>query len=177
GGVGVFQEKFLIRVAAAQTARLEEQAKSLPAVPELKQPEKDGLALFGAETDHCYHWDVFHQSVQGEKLELLESFFGSVDAERGNSMLYNILGLLREAQADDSRMPLARYAYLLSRLASPNSAPEEAKKTYKDFSKKMYHWGLEEEPCRQLLTAIQLYVYLHRKQEQQKGEIADDTES
>ncbi|MCD8129603.1 MAG: type III-A CRISPR-associated protein Cas10/Csm1 [Oscillospiraceae bacterium] len=176
GGVGVFQEKFPIRVAAAQTARLEEQAKSLPAVPELKQPEKDGLALFGAETDHCYHWDVFHQSVQGEKLELLESFFGSGDAERGNSMLYNILGLLREAQADDSRMPLARYAYLLSRLAPPNSAPEEAKKTYKDFSKKMYHWGLEEEPRRQLLTAIQLYVYLHRKQEQQKGEITDDTE-
>lgn len=74
-------------------------------------------------------------------------------------------------------MPLARYAYLLSRLMPPNSAPEEAKKTYKDFSKKMYHWGLKEELRRQLLTAIQLYVYLHRKQEQQKGEIADDTES
>lgn len=165
GGVGVFQAKFPIRVAAAETARLEDKAKGL------EEPEKDGIALFGAETDHCYHWEVFLQSVQGEKLGLLESFFGSEDAERGSSMLYNILNLLREAQADTSRMPLARYAYLLSRLAPPNSAPDKKKKAYKAFSDTMYDWGLHEESRRQLITAIQLYVYLHRKRnQQQKGE-------
>ncbi|MCD8145794.1 MAG: type III-A CRISPR-associated protein Cas10/Csm1 [Clostridiales bacterium] len=167
GGVGLFQAKFPIRVAAAETARLEDEAKGL------QQPEKDGVALFGAGTGHCYHWDAFLQTVQGEKLGLLESFFGGGDAERGNSMLYNILNLLREAQADASKMPLARYAYLLSRLAPPYSAPDKKKKAYKAFSEKMYRWGLEEEQRGQLLTAIQLYVYLHRKRnQQQKGEIA-----
>ncbi len=114
---------------------------------------------------------MFLQAVQGEKLGLLESFFGSKDGERGSSMLYNILDLLRQAQADTSRMPLARYAYLLSRLAPPNSAPDKKKKAYKAFSEKMYQCGLEEEQRRQLLTAIQLYVYLHRERnQQQKGE-------
>ncbi|MCD7830424.1 MAG: hypothetical protein LUG58_08330, partial [Clostridiales bacterium] len=127
---------------------------------------------FGAGTGSCYHWDVFLRSVRGEKLTLLESFFGSEDAERGNSMLYNILALLRQAQTDTSKMPLARYAYLLSRLAPSSRAPEEKKKAYKAFSKKMYQWGLEGEQRGQLLTAIQLHVYLHRKRNQQKGEIA-----
>ncbi len=167
GGVGLFRERFPIRVAAAETAKLEDEAKAL------KQPEKDGIALFGAESGHCYHWDVFLQSVQGEKLGLLESYFGGEDAERGSSMLYNILALLRDAQADDSKMPLARYAYMLAHLSPSYSAPEKKKKAYKAFSEKMYQWGLQEEQRRQLLTAIQIYVYLHRKRNaQQEGEIA-----
>ncbi|MCD7858623.1 MAG: hypothetical protein LUH51_00405 [Firmicutes bacterium] len=165
GGVGVFQAKFPIRVAAAETARLEDKAKGL------EHPEKDGIALFGAETEHCYHWDVFLQSVQGEKLGLLESFFGGEDADRGSSMLYNILDLLRQAQADTSRMPLARYAYLLSRLAPPNSAPDKKKKAYKAFSEKMYQWGWRRRSADSCSPpSSSMCTCTEKRDQQQKGE-------
>lgn len=74
-------------------------------------------------------------------------------------MLYNMLALLRAARQD--RVPLARYAYLLARLAPPRQAPNFGQ--YERFSRQMYAWALTPEDRRQLITAISLYLYGHRK--------------
>lgn len=150
-GIGMFDDHFPIRAAALQTAELEDTAKSLP--------EKNAVALFGNSTENAYSWDEFIQQVQGRKLAVLEDFFSNSAAGRGNSMLYSMLALLRAAGPD--RMPLARYAYLLARLAPPRRAPAFAK--YEQFSKQMYAWALSPKDRRQLITAIILYIYLHRK--------------
>lgn len=150
-GIGLFDDHFPIRTAALQTAELEDAAKSLP--------EKNAVALFGGGTENAYGWDTFVNQVQAGKLAALEAFFGSGTADRGNTMLYNMLALLRAARQD--RVPLARYAYLLARLAPPRQAPNFGQ--YERFSRQMYAWALTPEDRRQLITAISLYLYGHRK--------------
>lgn len=150
-GIGLFDDHFPIRTAALQTAGLEDAAKSLPG--------KNAVALFGNGTENAYSWEVFTQEVLGRKVAALEAFLADPAAGRGNSMLYNMLELLRSA--DQDRVPLARYAYLLARLAPPSQEPEFAQ--YERFSKQMYAWVLSPEDRRQLITAINLYVYRYRK--------------
>ena len=97
--------------------------------------------------------------IQQEKLAVLEDFFGEKENGRGNSMLYQMLALLRDANQD--RMPLARYAYLLARLAPGQKAGEYEQ--YRKFSQAMYKWALSQQDRRQLITAISIYVYHTRK--------------
>ncbi|MCD7927269.1 MAG: type III-A CRISPR-associated protein Cas10/Csm1 [Oscillospiraceae bacterium] len=157
-GIGLFRAKFPIRFAAERTAQLEDAAKSLP--------DKNAVALFDPAQENCYPWPVFRHEIWEEKVCALERFFGPEDAERGNSMLYHIIALLRNAQASGSKMPLARYAYLLSRLAPTRDAPREKQAAYQDLSKKLYQWGLQGKSRGQLMMAIQLYVYLSRAPDQ-----------
>ena len=152
GGIGIFNDHFPIRSAALQTAELEDAAKNLPG--------KNAIALFGDGEENAYPWEVFIEEVQGCKLATLETFFGREASGRGNSMLYRLLALLRDAQND--RMPLARYAYLLTRLAPPQNAKNDA--FYQLFSKSMYDWALSPEDRRQLITAISIFVYRNRKE-------------
>lgn len=150
-GVGVFNDHFPIRTAALQTAELEDAAKSIPG--------KNAVALFGGGMENAYPWDVFVKEIQQEKLAVLEDFFGEKENGRGNSMLYQMLALLRDANQD--RMPLARYAYLLARLAPGQKAGEYEQ--YRKFSQAMYKWALSQQDRRQLITAISIYVYHTRK--------------
>ena len=145
-GIGIFQDHYPIRAAAEKTAVLEEKAKSLPG--------KDGIALFEEEV---YQWDVFRTTVYGEMLQLLMRFFDSESNERGSSFLYRIVNLLRGVE---DRINLARYAYLLARLEPGPSDP--AFPLYKEFSSKLYDWGLKESTRKQLITAIYIYTYLNR---------------
>lgn len=149
-GIGLFDDHFPIRTAAMQTAELEDAAKELPG--------KNAVALFGGD-ENAYPWDVFIRCVQGEKLLTLEKFFGAEESGRGNSLLYRMLALLRDARSD--KMPLARYAYLLARLRPPRSAKNA--ELYQEFSRKMYGWALAAEDRRQLITAISIFVYRNRK--------------
>ena len=151
GGLGIFDESFPIRAAAGVAAGLEAEAKA--------QPGKAALALFEAETGHCYGWQELQNKVLGEKLRALENFFND-SAERGSSFLYKLLELLRRSQEPGGGINLARYAYLLARLEPKKSAPNW--KSYRDFADKMYGWALAREDKRQLITAIYIYVYLNR---------------
>ena len=96
----------------------------------------------------------------GTKGALLTRFFCSDDAARGNSFLYRIVDLLRSAERD-GKLALARYAYLLARLAPPVSSP--AYRGYKEFSEKMYAWALDAAQRKQLITAIYIHVYENRE--------------
>ena len=129
-----------------------------------EEPNKDAIALFDPQQEHTYSWTRFGQKVLGEKLALLCSFFNNEkQTSRGKAFLYRLLELLRRAQEENSRLQLARYAYLLSRLEPAPSAPDHA--AYRHFADAMYQWALDSEERRALITAIYIYVYEIRKGE------------
>lgn len=85
-------------------------------------------------------------------------------------MLYKLMNLVRETGQQD-RMNIPRIAYFLARLrpAEPkNHDPakraqyENDLAAYRAFADSLYSWVQNAEDRRELITAIQLYVYLHR---------------
>lgn len=166
-GIGIFDDHYPIRLSAEETAALEESAKHLPGknavalfTPERKAVrDAKGNLLVQPEQGHIYAWDVFRTKVLTEKVGCLQSFFGKDNAEHRNTMLYNLLALLREAEND--RINLARYAYLLARLSPKKNAPDY--KLYEQFSHNMMDWALDAVQRHQLITAIYIYVYQNRK--------------
>ena len=152
GGLCVTDDSYPIRLAAERAGELEDRAKD--------EPGKDAIALFDPFLEHTYHWEEFSENVLGTKCALLTRFFCSDDAARGNSFLYRIVDLLRSAERD-GKLALARYAYLLARLAPPVSSP--AYRGYKEFSEKMYAWALDAAQRKQLITAIYIHVYENRE--------------
>ena len=174
-GIGIFDPHYPIRLSAEETAALEEAAKHLPGknavalfTPERKAVrDAKGNLLVQPEQGHTYAWDTFRTKVLEEKVGCLQRFFQAYDRScadkgetpRGNSMLYNLLALLREAEND--RINLARYAYLLARLSPEKNAPDYP--LYEQFSHSMMAWALDAVQRHQLITAIYIYVYQNRK--------------
>ena len=158
GGVGLFHDHYPIRLAAEETADLESEAK--------RNPGKDSLSLFAPGSGCIYKWDAFEKEIVGSKLAELDRFFsarGVGKTERGTAFLYRILALLREVQDDPrQKLPLARLAYLLSRLAPPDNSAAHAH--YETFSKQILDWSISAGSRTELITAIYLYVYQNRKE-------------
>lgn len=152
GGIGIFDDHYPIRAAAGLTAALEERAKD--------EPGKNAISLFDPQAAHTYGWETFRRAVCEQKVKCLDTFFLSVP-ERGNAFLYRLLDLLRQAQTQEGRINLARYAYLLARLEPKRSSPQW--NAYRDFADRMYRWALDKTERGQLITAIYLYVYKNRK--------------
>ena len=154
GGITLFQPRHPIRLGALQTAELEDASKELPG--------KDGITVFAVGQGHTYHWDTFLTQVMGEKEQTLRRFFReSGQRERGNAFLYRLLTLLREADPDRQKpIQLARYAYLLARLEPPRNSPQHS--AYQEFANHMYHWALDTNERKQLITAIYIFVYRNR---------------
>lgn len=79
------------------------------------------------------------------------------------AFLYRLLELIR---AREDKINLARFAYMLSRLEPKESKVTiEIKDNYKRFEKTMYRWACNKTDAQQLITAIYIYVYLHRKED------------
>ena len=162
GGVGFFDEHYPVRLAAEETAALEDEAK--------RNPGKDSVSLFAPGSGSLYTWTAFREEVTETKLAELRRFFSrredggeARENERGTAFLYRILFLLRAVQEDPARkLPLARLAYLLARLAPPQKS--EAYAHYRTFSDRMMGWSLNAKDRASLITAIYLYVYQNRKE-------------
>ena len=155
GGVGIFDDHYPIRLAAEETAALEDEAKH--------NPGKDSISLFAPDSGSIYTWRAFREEVTETKLAELHRFFSKQENERGMAFLYRILALLRAVQEDPrQKLPLARLAYLLARLAP--SRRSEAYSHYQAFSDRMMDWSLHEKDRASLITAIYLYVYQNRKE-------------
>ena len=161
GGVGVFDAHHPIRLAAQETAQLEDEAKA--------RPGKNSISLFAPGSGSTYSWDAFEKDVLNTKLAELERFFTAGKTERGTAFLYRILELLRQADDEnEKKMPLARLAYLLSRL-EPQAASAEYRH-YREFSSQMFEWAASEKERKSLITAIYLFVYKNRgKEDKQNG--------
>lgn len=151
-GFGIFKDKYPISYIADQTGALEEYSKDLDG--------KNAITLF--DKTGRYTWDVLIDKVLGEKFQLIYEFF-SVSAERGKNFLYHMLSLMRNRE---EKINLARLAYFLARLEPDKDASDLQKEVYHKFSRKIYEWMLNEEDCRQTITAIYIYAYLVREEEE-----------
>lgn len=117
---------------------------------------------------HTYDWDTFENQVLGEKYAVIDSVF-SGNGDYGNSFLYDIADLLRQAEHD--QINIARLAYLLARREPEPKVPEALKRSYRNFAECVYRWALAEdkEDRRQLITAILIYTYFNREQKEEKA--------
>ena len=156
-GIGLYPAKYPLSVCAREVEKLEQCAKEYPNVD---SPTKNAICLF--DENNTYDWETFITYVIQEKLQLLHNFFGN-QSERGMAFLYRLLELIRQR---NDRINLARFAYILSRL-EPTGREVSAKEreNYQDFAKKMYRWACDETDSKQLITAIYIFVYLHRKED------------
>lgn len=153
GGIGIYPPKFPINVMARQSGELEAAAKSLDA--------KKAVALFSK--DQTYHLEDFIDQVLGEKFTVIQRFFDTAP-DRGISFMYNLLDLLKNRQ---DRISLPRFAYLLARMKPAPTASQAEKDEYQIFAEKMFQWMKQAEDSRQAITAIQIYAYLVRMDEEE----------
>lgn len=160
-GIGIYPEKFPIYAMASQSGELEDAAKSYD------NESKNSVALFSEE--NVYHWNELIEDVIGEKLRLLQEFIEN-DGNHAKAMLYKMLELIRNRQKDN-KLNIARFTYLIARLkpqkkkGDDEKAYEEKLKNYNRFGSKMFEWIQNEKHCRQLITAIYIYVYMNRERE------------
>lgn len=147
-GITVCRYKYPIYKAGSEAAALETVSKRLDG--------KDGITLF-ADEGHTYKWKIFTDSV-APKCAMLAGFLGGEDAERGKAFLYRILELLRGA---DDKINIARCAYMLARLEPRKDG--ERKRLFREFSKKIYEWITDRNQRQELITAIQIYIYMTRE--------------
>ena len=152
GGIGLYGSSYPIHIMADETGELESFAKDLDG--------KDAVTVF--DGSGRYKWKTFEQKVLAEKYRLLKTFFEH-QQERGKSFLYNLLNLL---WARGEKINYARYLYLLARLEPEREAGASEKENYRRFSGQMCEWFRSEEDSRQLITAIYLYAYHIRGEEE-----------
>jgi len=181
-GFGMFGDSYPVSRMAYETAELEDAAKRCDG--------KDSIALFGWEMETCksngtagrereksakdkayktktfphlYKWKEFEDKVVGEKLRFLQRHFAKYiikDAGYGKTMAYKFMEYLKAARHD--RVNIARFAYLLGRLAPEDGASPQERSGYAEFGAAMYRWMLEETDRRQLITAFNIMLYLLR---------------
>ncbi len=152
GGIGIYPSGYPVNVMAKEVAALEERAK--------EHDGKNAVTIF--EKKGMYGWDCFIKDVLEEKFRLTDTFFG-VSENHGKAFLYHLLDLLR---GSEEKINTARYVYLLSRMEPDAECKEEQREAYRHFSRKMYEWRMDPEVRRRLITAIYLYVYLTRDEEE-----------
>ena len=163
-GFGMFDRTFPVSRMVELTAILESRAKGI-------DDKKNAISLFGEDMPvgggigHTYKWDVFIEKVVNEKLRAIEDYFEiskNLDSAKGNAFLYRLMGFVVRA---GDRVNIARCAYLLGRLIPNEKASDVEREAYSRFSRDVYKWILNEEDRRQLLTAINIYLYLNRNKE------------
>ncbi len=171
-GIGIYEDSYPVSAAAREVEELEDAAKKVPGKNaitlfeagqkqwERKRKEKK-MVVAGEAKKGTYSWKDFENQVLEEKYKVIYNFFQSSE-ERGKNFLYNLLELLRNRK---EKINFARYVYILSRLEPGQEAKKEEKEAYRKFSSRMYQWAGNEEDSRQLITAIYLYVYLTRGEE------------
>ena len=151
-GLGIYMPKYPISYMAEKTGELEDYSKKLE--------DKNAITLF--DKNNSYHWDEFIDKVMGEKFATISEFFSTVE-DKGKSLLYNLLELFRNR---DKKINIARMAYTLSRMEPSGKVSEEEKAVYHNFKEKVYDWMFSERDTKQVITAIYIYSYLIRKEEE-----------
>lgn len=155
-GIGVYNSTFPISISAKEVEKLEDDSKNYI---NSQNATKNAVTVFSSE--NTYSWTDFEQKVINEKLSVLESFFKN-NEDRGKNFLYNLLFYIRNC---DDKINIARYAYLLSRMEPKDTKNKELMQKYSEFSQKLYKWIHSAKDRKELITAINIYAYLIRKNE------------
>lgn len=168
-GIGIYDGKYPINRIAFETEELEDYSKKLPgkkAVTLLDDgvrrsvTDDDGHVF--SVPDGTYTWNEFEQSVIGDKFHEVTEFFSKSES-RGMSFMYRLLDLVRN---QDDRINFARFVYVLSRLEPGRDAPPGEKAAYEHFAGQMTKWINNTNDRRHLKTAMTLYSYLTRNEEE-----------
>lgn len=166
-GIGIYHDSYPISVIAEEVEKQEEKSKNYRgknAVTLMEDGRSHTVNVDGQTmkvSDGTYSWTEFEEEVIGKKYKAISEFFNESE-DRGKVFLYNLLELIRNQR---DRINFARYVYFLSRMEPESSEPKEKQEAYQKFSRKMYEWIQSEKDCRQLKTAMNLYVYLMRETE------------
>lgn len=153
-GIGIFDDKYPIKLMAQDTGELEDAAKENEYEEAGKRKTKNSVALFDKELK--FSWKEFKEKIVEEKLQILIDYFDEID-DRGKAFLYKILDYLRETE---DKINLARLAYLLSKLEPANRSKKEK---HREFSKTIYKYALNKKDRMELITAIYIFIYLERR--------------
>ena len=159
GGIGIYQENYPVQLMAGEVGALEECSK--------KQPGKNAVTLF--DPAYSYGWEVFLQDVLKDKYETVRDYFDRPH-DYGIVCLYRLLGLMRDSE---DKIQTARFVYTLAKLEPPQNAPQDQIDAYRDFAGKLYRWMQDPEDRRKAITAMYLYAYLRRKEENVYGDETD----
>ena len=170
-GMAMFSPTYPISKMAEIAGLLVQMSKS--------KKDKNSIALFGMETNlkangqleckHIYTWADFEMKVCKEKMNYLLARL-SFDGDKfnklsvGKSLIYRLMDLIQ--LADEDKLNIARFAYVLARMQPKQDKDEQKRKVYEDFVSKMYQWINNNEDKKQLATALNLLVcYLRDKKE------------
>ena len=112
--------------------------------------DKNSIALFGMETNlkangqleckHIYTWADFEMKVCKEKMNYLLARL-SFDGDKfnklsvGKSLIYRLMDLIQ--LADEDKLNIARFAYVLVRMQPKQDKDEQKRKVYEDFVSKI----------------------------------------
>lgn len=162
-GVGLYDDSYPISVSATEVENMVDRSKELPDKNAVTLLEDGCFHDNGKISDGTYKWNEFKEKVVGEKLSEIFAYLDSVKKLHGNALLYRILELVRN---QNEPINFARFIYMLSRLEPETNADKELKEMFNHFSNNMIKWINNESDRRQLKTAIELYVYLHRGEEE-----------
>ncbi|MDD6196596.1 MAG: type III-A CRISPR-associated protein Cas10/Csm1 [[Clostridium] aminophilum] len=163
-GIGLYDDTYPISVSAIEVEDMVDYSKDLPNKNAVTLLE-DGC-FHDKISDGTYKWNEFKEKVIGEKLTEITMYLVSVENQHGNALLYRILELVRK---QDEPINFARFVYTLTRLEPEKNGDKtdgEQKEMFRRFSKNMLQWINNEIDRRELKTAIELYVYLHRGEEE-----------
>lgn len=166
-GMAMFSPTYPISKMAEIAGLLVQMSKS--------KKDKNSIALFGMETNlkangqleckHIYTWADFEMKVCKEKMNYLLARL-SFDGDKfnklsvGKSLIYRLMDLIQ--LADEDKLNIARFAYVLARMQPKQDKDEQKRKVYEDFVSKMYQWINSKEDKKQLATALNLLVYYLR---------------
>lgn len=166
-GMAMFSPTYPISKMAELAGLLVQMSKS--------KKDKNSIALFGMETNlkangqleckHIYTWADFEMKVCKEKMNYLLARL-SFDGDKfnklsvGKSLIYRLMDLIQ--LADEDKLNIARFAYVLARMQPKQDKDEQKRKVYEDFVSKMYQWINNNEDKKQLATALNLLVYYLR---------------
>lgn len=166
-GMAMFSPTYPISKMAEIAGLLVQMSKS--------KKDKNSIALFGMETNlkangqleckHIYTWTDFEMRVCKEKMNYLLARL-SFDGDKfnklsvGKSLIYRLMDLIQ--LADEDKLNIARFAYVLARMQPKQDKDEQKRKVYEDFVSKMYQWINNNEDKKQLATALNLLVYYLR---------------
>ena len=166
GGIGFFSAGYPISQMASQTGELEDIAKKYD------NSTKDALSLFGVNDnrDNTYHWDEFKTKVYSKIKLLLKLCNFNENIQESNKVLFSTSMRYKFKQllvlSDKNRFNLSRLAYTLARMKPSKeelSKSETLKQRWDDFKTNMYNWSQEDK--KSLLTALDLIIYLNRKED------------
>jgi CRISPR-associated protein Csm1 len=180
-GIGIYQPAYPISRMALEVGELEDASKNYSG--------KNAVTLFSTRDEYTledgtqmdtgtYSWKELKEEVIGNganvgKLSSLKQFFDE-NQERGMSMMYHMLELLRQKMDQKvDKLNIARLIYMLARLEpvkKGDSKEEEeeykrSKEAYRLFEENIYEWctgNASKEDIRQLITAMNWYSYLIR---------------